>query len=61
LKNCLKLPEKTEKECEKVANDCVVDAVKELCKDDKDCLKAMTDGIKDGKVPMTGEVYLKNK
>jgi len=55
LKNCLKLPEKTEKECEKVANDCVVDAVKELCKDDKDCLKAMTDGIKDGKVPMTGE------
>jgi hypothetical protein len=54
--NCLKLPGKTEKDCEKAKNDAIVDIIKALCKDDKACIQAIADGLKNGTVPLSAPV-----
>jgi len=50
---CLKLPNKTEKDCEKAKNDAIVDTIKGLCKEDKACIQAIADGLKNGTVPLS--------
>ena len=55
--NCLKLPNKTEKDCEKAKNDAIVDTIKGLCKDDKACIQAIADGLKNGTVPLSAPVF----
>ena len=55
-KFCLASPDKTEAECEKAKNDAIVNAIKNVCGDSKDCINAIKDGIKNGAIPITGEV-----
>jgi hypothetical protein len=55
---CLKLPNKTEKDCEKAKNDAIVDTIKGLCKEDKACIQAIADGLKNGTVPLSAPVFL---
>ena len=47
MDNCLKIPGKTEKECEKIKDDQVVEIIKDMCKDDKKCIEGIIIGIKD--------------
>ena len=47
MDNCLKIPGKTEKECEKIKDDQVVEIIKDMCKDDKKCIEGIINGIKD--------------
>jgi len=37
---------KTEEECAKAKAEAIIDGIKKKCKDDPDCLKALTDGMK---------------
>jgi hypothetical protein len=50
------MPNKTEKDCEKAKNDAIVDIIKALCKDDKACIEAIANGLKNGTVPLSAPV-----